>query len=106
MKKLLFIAFTLFLGVNSLMAQDAKQIEDSNYVILLDNKVFHYTASGVVILEESLTLNNGTVVKNDGQFVIGNKSSKLTDGQCIGMSGKLYKSQEALTKKLFKLMKK
>lgn len=106
MKKLILIAFTLFLGVNSLMAQDAKQIEDAKYVILLDSKVFHYNVNGVEQLKTDLTLNNGTVVKPDGTYITDKKTLKLEDGQCLGMSGTLYKDQETLTKKLIKHMKK
>ncbi len=106
MKKLILIVFTLFLGVNSLMAQDVKQIEDANYVILLDSKVFHYTVNGVEQLKADLTLNNGTVVKTDGTYITDKKTLKLEDGQCLGMSGTLYKDQQTLTKKLIKHMKK
>ncbi|WP_397362644.1 DUF6799 domain-containing protein [Olleya sp. R77988] len=107
MKKLFLIAFTLFLGVNSLMAQESNKLEDANYVILLDSKVFEYTADGVVPLKSDLTLNNGTVVKTDGTYATSDgKSMRLEDGQCLGMSGKLYKDQETLLKKLIKHMKK
>ncbi|QXP58542.1 DUF6799 domain-containing protein [Olleya sp. HaHaR_3_96] len=106
MKKLILIVFTLFLGVNSLQAQDAKTIEDTNYVILLDSKVFHYTADGVAQLKENVTLHNGTVVKTDGTYVTDKKTLQLKDGECLGMSGTFYKDQETLTKKLIKLMSK
>ncbi|MGB6269098.1 MAG: DUF6799 domain-containing protein [Olleya sp.] len=107
MKKLILIAFTLFLGVNSVMAQEANKLEDANYVILLDSKVFQYTVDGVTPLKADLTLNDGTVVKTDGTYVgKDGKSAMLIDGQCLGMSGALYKDQETLTKKLIKHMKK
>ncbi|MEM5538638.1 MULTISPECIES: DUF6799 domain-containing protein [unclassified Olleya] len=106
MKKLILIAFTVFLGINTMMAQDAKQIEDANYVILLDSKVFHYTADGVAPLKGDLKLNNGTIVKSDGTYIVDQKTLQLKDGQCLGMSGTLYKDQETLTKKLMKQMKK
>ena len=105
MKKLILIVFTLFVGSASLMAQDANKLEDANYVILLDNKMFHYTAQGVQPLKADLTLNNGTVVKTDGTFVSDKKSIRLEDGQCLGMSGKLYKDQETLNKKLVKSLR-
>jgi len=105
MKKLVLIVFALFLGSASLMAQDAKQLEDSDYVILLDSKVFHYTADGVTPLTSDLKLHDGTVVKADGTYVTDKKSLKLKDGQCLAMSGKLYKDQATLNKKLLKKMK-
>ncbi|RAJ12023.1 DUF6799 domain-containing protein [Olleya aquimaris] len=107
MKKLILIAFTLFLGANSVMAQEANKLEDANYVILLDSKVFHYTVDGVAPLQADLTLNNGTVVKTDGSYITKDgDTAKLKDGQCLGMSGTLYKDQETLTKKLVKHMRK
>ncbi len=105
MKKLVLFVFALFVGTASLMAQDAKQIEDSDYVILLDSKVFHYTADGVVLLKEDLKLHDGTVVKTDGTYVTDKKSLMLKDGQCIAMSGKLYRDQATLSKKLAKKLK-
>ncbi|WGD34629.1 DUF6799 domain-containing protein [Olleya sp. YS] len=107
MKKLILIAFTLFLGANSLIAQESNKLEDANYVILLDSKVFHYTVDGVTPLKADLKLNNETVVKTDGTYVTKDgKSMMLKDGQCLGMSGTLYKDQETLTKKLIKHMRK
>ncbi|WP_054850915.1 DUF6799 domain-containing protein [Olleya sp. ITB9] len=105
MKNFIMIAFALFLGLSTVQAQDAKQIEDANYVILLDSKVYHYTATGVEQLRKELKLNNGTLVKTDGTYITDKKTLKLEDGQCLGMSGTLYIDQETLNKKLIKYMK-
>lgn len=108
MKKLILMSFVFLMSIGTVMAQDKqdKQLEDSNYVILLNEKVFHYTFDGVKPLKGTLKLNNGTVVKEDGTYMVGDKSMKLADGECLGMSGKKYKSQADLSKKLRKKMKK
>lgn len=105
MKKLLLLSFALLFSATTLFAQD-KKVEDSNYVILLNEKVFHYTFDGVVELKSDLKLNNGAVVKADGTYMVDGKSMTLKDGECLGMSGKKYKDQATLAKKLQKQLKK
>jgi hypothetical protein len=99
MKKLVLLVFSLFLTSGMLLAQDISV--DSEYCIMLNEKVYHYQKNGVSLLREDLTLNDGTVVNPDGKLKLKNgKSAKLEDGECIGMSGKRYKDQAALNKKL------
>ena len=90
MKQIFLFVFALFITTGAVMAQDKMQVEDANYVILLNEKVYHYTQSGVELLKSDLKLNNGTVVKTDGSYITkdGNKMM-LKDGQCLGMSSKL-----------------
>ena len=108
MKKLVLMSFVFLMSIGTAIAQENqdKKVEDSDYVILLNDKVFHYTFDGVKALEGTLKLNNGTIVKQDGTYMLGDKSMKLEDGECLGMSGKKYKSQLDLAKKLKKQMKK
>jgi hypothetical protein len=99
MKKLVLLVMTLFLTSGMLLAQDIAV--DSEYCILLNEKVYHYQKDGVSLLSEDLTLIDGTVVKPDGKLKLENgKTAKLEDGECIGMSGKRYKDQATLNKKL------
>lgn len=105
MKQVILLVFALFMTTGAVMAQDKIQVEDANYVILLNEKVYHYTQNGVELLKSDLKLNNGTVVKTDGTYTTEDgKTMKLEDGQCLGMSGKLYKDQATLAKKLKKEM--
>ncbi|WP_299886511.1 DUF6799 domain-containing protein [uncultured Lacinutrix sp.] len=108
MKKFILMSFIFLLSIGTAMAQEKqdKQLEDSNYVILLDGKVFHYTFEGVKPLAEKLTLNNGTVVNKDGTYMVGDKKMTLKDGECLGLSGKKYKNQMDLAKRLKKKMRK
>lgn len=99
MKKLVLLAVTLFFASGVVLAQDIAL--DSDYCILLNEKVYHYQEEGVNLLKEDLTLKNGTIVNPDGTLVLKNgKQEKLKDGECIGMSGKKYKDQASLNKKL------
>ncbi|WP_417556821.1 DUF6799 domain-containing protein [Mesoflavibacter zeaxanthinifaciens] len=106
MKQVILLVFALFMTTGAVIAQDKMQVEDANYVILLNEKVFQYKKTGVELLKSDLKLNNGTVVKTDGSYITkdGDKMM-LKDGQCLGMSGKLYKDQATLSKKLKKEMK-
>ncbi|AEH02465.1 DUF6799 domain-containing protein [Lacinutrix sp. 5H-3-7-4] len=103
MKKLILMSFVFLMSIATAIAQE-KPV-DSDYVILLNDKVFHYTFEGVKPLKEDLKLKNGTVVKPNGTYILDDKSMKLSDGECLGMSGKKYKSQADLNKKLKKKMK-
>ena len=103
MKHLILFVCALFLTTSAVLAQDNSKLEDANYVILLNEQVFHYTKDGVTLLKEDLKLNNDTVVKTDGTYTTKEgKTLQLKDGECLGMSGKLYKDQATLTKKLKK----
>jgi hypothetical protein len=99
MKKLGLLVLTVLFSSGVLMAQE--KAVDSDYCILLNDKVYHYQKDGVTMLTEDLTLKNGTIVQPDGKLKLKNgKSAKLEDGECIGMSGKRYKDQLTLNKKL------
>lgn len=99
MKKLGLLVLTILFSSGVLMAQE--KAVDSDYCILLNDKVYHYQKDGVTMLTEDLTLKNGTIVQPDGKLKLKNgKSAKLEDGECIGMSGKRYKDQLTLNKKL------
>ena len=99
MKKLGLLVLTILFSSGVLMAQE--KAVDSDYCILLNDKVYHYQKDGVAMLTEDLTLKNGTIVQPDGKLKLKNgKSAKLEDGECIGMSGKRYKDQLTLNKKL------
>jgi len=102
------MSFVFLMSIGTAMAQDRQdeRLVDSDYVILLNDKVFHYTFDGVEELKGEIKLKNGTVIKDDGTYMVGDKSMKLADGECLGMSGKKYKSQADLSKKLRKKMKK
>lgn len=105
MKQVILLVFALFMTTGAVMAQDKILVEDANYVILLNEKVYHYTQKGVEPLKTELKLNNGTIVQTDGTYTTEDgKTMKLEDGQCLGMSGKLYKDQATLAKKLKKEM--
>jgi len=107
MKNILLLILFAFLSIGSLYSQDKNKIEDANYCILLDGKVFAQVDGKIIQLEEPKELNNGTIVNPDGSYMLSNKSeAQLKDGQCIGFSGKLYESQEKLNQSLLKQYKK
>lgn len=99
MKNLGLVVLALLFSSGVILAQE--RAVDSDYCILLNEKIYHYQKDGVTVLTKDLTLNNGTIVKPDGKLKLKNgKSAKLQDGECIGMSGKRYKDQLTLNKKL------
>lgn len=105
MKKTLLLFLATFISVGSLMAQD--NIVDSDYCIFQDNTVVQYVDGKPTIITSAVTLKNGTIVNPDGSFTTSKgKSGTLKDDECLGMSGKKYKSEEALFAYLQKEKKK
>jgi len=105
MKKSLLLLLVAFMSVGSLMAQD--KIIDSDYCIFQDNAIVQYVDGKPTTISSAVTLKNGTTVNPDGSYINSKgKSARLKDGECLGMSGKKYKSEEALFAHLQKEKKK
>ena len=105
MKKSLLLLLVTFVSIGSLKAQDT--IVDSDYCIFQDETVVQYVEGKPTTITAAVTLKNGTRVNPDGSYTTSKgKSSKLKDGECLGMSGKKYKSEEALFMHLQKEKKK
>ena len=100
MKKLILLITALFISTGTLLAQDDNLI-DQDYVILQDNVVVMYTKGMPETITEAVTLKDGSVVNPDGSYTCSkNKSFKLKEGECLGMSGKKYATEEKLFQKL------
>ena len=105
MKKSLLLLLVTIVSIGSLKAQD--KIVDSDYCIYQDNTIVQYVDGKPTTISSAVTLKNGTTVNPDGSFTTSKgKTSKLKDGECLGMSGKKYKSEEALFAHLQKEKKK
>ncbi len=105
MKKPLLLLLVAFISIGSLMAQD--NIVDSDYCIFQDNTVVQYVKGKPATITSAVILKNGTTVNPDGSFTNSKgRSATLKDGECLGMSGKKYKSEEALFAHLQKEKKK
>ena len=52
-------------------------------------------------IKEAVTLKDGSVVQTDGSYVCSkNKKFNLKEGECLGVSGKKYATEEKLFQKL------
>jgi hypothetical protein len=99
MKKLVLLVFALFLVSGTVLAQD--KLVDQDYVIMQDNQIVKYTKGMPENITEAVTLIDGSVVQPDGSYVCSkNKKFQLKEGECLGMSGKKYASEEKLFQKL------
>lgn len=106
MKSLCFLLIFAFLSSGTLLAQEQQKIEDANYCIFVDGKVFKQHNGEIAQLQAYLKLNNGTIIYPNGSYRLKNEDKFfLKEGECIGFSGKVYKSQEALNKTLYKKYK-
>jgi len=105
MKKSLLLLLVAFMSVGSLMAQD--KITDSDYCTFQDDTVVQYVDGKPTTISSAVTLKDGTSVSPDGSYTCSKgKFYKLKDGECLGASGKKYKSEEALFAHLQKAKKK
>jgi hypothetical protein len=99
MKKLVLLVFALFIAAGSVLAQD--KLVDQDYVIMQDNQAVKYTKGMPENVTEAVTLKDGSVVQPDGSYVCSkNKNFQLKEGECLGMSGKKYASEDKLFQKL------
>ena len=98
MKKLVLLVVALFLSTGALLAQD---IVDQDYCIMQDGEVVQYTKGKPAVITAAVTLKDGSVVQPDGSYVCSkNKPFQLKEGECLGMSGKKYASEEKLYQKV------
>lgn len=112
MKKSILLVVVTLMSFGSLMAQD--KITDSDYCVFQDNTVVQYIDGKPTTISAAVTLKDGSTVSADGMHTSSKgKTTQLKAGECVGMSGKKYKSEEALfvylqkeKKKLLKKMKK
>ncbi len=100
MKKLILLITVLFISTGALVAQD-NTIVDQDYCIMQDGAVVKYTKGMPATITDAVTLKDGSVVQPDGSYVCSkNKNFQLKEGECLGMSGKKYASEEKLYQKL------
>jgi hypothetical protein len=60
---------------------------------MIDGNVYQIRNQEQVQVKEQMKLNNGTVVNPDGTYQVKNqKQMRLKDGECINMSGEMYKN--------------
>ena len=99
MKKLILLMAVLFVSTSALVAQE--KLLDQDYCIMQDNEVVMYTNGIPKTITSAVTLKDGSVVQPDGSYTCSkNKNFKLKEGECLGMSGKKYASEEKLFQKL------
>ncbi|MDO6596823.1 hypothetical protein Q4512_07835 [Oceanihabitans sp. 2_MG-2023] len=107
MKNIYLLFLLAFFTTGSFFAQDKTEIEDANFCISIDGKVFKNQNGKIDLLEKIFKLNNGTIVYPNGSYRLTNEEKFfLKEGECIGFSGKIYESQDALNVALYKKFKK
>ncbi|QRM90127.1 hypothetical protein FG167_13080 [Lacinutrix sp. WUR7] len=103
MKNIFLLLILIFFATGSLCAQDKNEIEDANFCVAVDGKVFKHQNGEVVLLEKIIKLNNGTIVYPNGGYRLKNEDKfYLKEGECIGFSGKIYESQDKLNVVLYR----
>jgi hypothetical protein len=97
MKHIILVLVALMVTVT----QAQEKFVDQDYCVLQDGEVIVYKDGMPSALDKTLQLNNGFYVKPDGTYIVKNgKVVSLKEGECLGMSGKLYASEEKLNVKV------
>ena len=93
MSKNLILPLFLILGMFCLVAQNGstKQHKDEVYLLVMDNDIVQVKDCDQVLLENDITLNNGTVVYTDGTYLTpAGELLSLQNGECFDMNGTIY----------------
>jgi hypothetical protein len=109
-KKLLFI-FALVIGISAVHAQDKmdsktdtkmEKMEGKKDCIMMQNGKMMVQKKGQTMeMMEDMTLKNGTMVMKDGSIKgKDGKMTKLGEGECIYMDGKMKKMAGKMNEKM------
>ena len=92
MKKMLAMLVAVFavVLVNAQTADQAHKTAHKDCIMMKDGKVVQMKDGNTTDLTGDVTLSNGTVVSADGTVKTKDgKTSKLKDGDCVWMNGKM-----------------
>lgn len=112
MKKILLAAMSLVLLTTASIAQQAQgqnKIEqiitvNDEHLLMKDGKMYHNMNGKEMMMQNQMTMQNGTVMNADGSYRLKNgKQRQLRNGQCMDMDGKKYKSHHMFQKSMMRM---
>lgn len=113
MKKLTMLLFAAIACTNIATAQDTTKAKDKMHhmgsmkamkdcVMMKDGKMMVMKGGETTVMDQEMTMTNGTVVSTDGSVKMKDGTSKqLKDGDCVYMDGKVKSGmkKDPMTKK-------
>ncbi len=110
MKKILLAAMSLILLAPASFAQQPQtgninqQTTNDEHLIMKDGKMYHNMNGKEMLLDNSMTLQNGTIMQPNGSYQLKNgKQRQLKNGHCMDMNGKKYRSHQMYQKSMMRM---
>ena len=109
MKKLLFVLTSTIMLIGTAAAQSQQEEQKTQqdagvkneHFLMKDGKMLHIIDGKEMQMQDQMTLKNGTMIHPDGSYKLKNgKQRYLHNGHCMDMSGKKYRSQYMLQKRM------
>ncbi|OQP60158.1 hypothetical protein A3860_34320 [Niastella vici] len=110
MKKIFLAALSVLLFTTITMAQQQGEnknqqnaVANDEHLMMKEGKMYHNVTGKEMMLENPMTMPNGTVIHPDGSYQLKNgKQRKLLNGQCMDMNGKKYRSHQMFQKSVMR----
>lgn len=112
MKKILLAAMSIVLLTTACIAQvqqgDNKNqqsaIVKDEHLLMKDGKMFHNMNGKEMMMQNQMTMQNGTVMNTDGSYQPKTgKQHQLRNGQCMDMNGNKYRSHQMFQKRMMRM---
>jgi hypothetical protein len=112
MKKVFLAAMSIVLLTTASFAQQVSTANtneqgttvNDEHLIMKDGKMYHSMNGKEMMMENQMTLQNGTVMQANGSYQLKNgKQHQLRNGQCMGMNGKKYRSHQMFQKSMMRM---
>ena len=109
MKKLLFVLTSTIILIGTTAAQSQREeqktrqdaVIKNEHLLMKDGKMLQIIDGKEMQMQNHMTLKNGTMIHPDGSYQLKNgKQGHLHNGHCMDMSGKKYRSQHMLQKRM------
>jgi hypothetical protein len=112
MKKILLAAMSILLLTTASIAQQ-KQGESINqqsatvndeHLLMKDGKMYHNMNGKEMMMQNQMTLHNGTVMHPNGSYQLKNGNQRqLHNGHCMDMNGKKYRSHQMFQRNIMRM---
>ncbi|RTL60056.1 MAG: hypothetical protein EKK37_04225 [Sphingobacteriales bacterium] len=112
MKKILLAAMSIVLLITASLAQQVSTgntneqgtTVNDEHLIMKDGKMYHSMNGKEMMMENQMTLQNGTVMQANGLYQLKNgKQHQLRNGQCMDMNGKKYRSHQMFQRNMMRM---
>ena len=110
MKKILLAVMSIVLLTTVAVAQQEQgenknqQSTNDEHLLMKDGKMYHNMKGKEVMMQNQMTMHNGTVMHSDGSYQLKNgKQRQLRNGHYMDMNGRKYQSHQMFQKNMIRM---